>query len=99
MSPSQERSGWWDLHLRKARGESLTNTELQFYEEELARQDRESPSLQTNLETLRQLRCQMLATANVNSELRNRLSDLEKEIRLLEQSLSLETRQVLGVGE
>jgi hypothetical protein len=99
MSPSRESSDWWNLHLRKARGETLSDSEQHFYDAELARQDHDAPPLKSDLETLKKLRHQVLATGNVNSELRKRLSDLEEDIRHIEQSLSRETRQVLGVGE
>ena len=70
MNNARESTGWWDLHLRKARGETLSENEQQFYEAELARQDREAPPLKSDLETLKQLREQVLALASVNGELR-----------------------------
>ena len=33
---------WWDWHLRKARGETLSEQEQQLYDAEVARQDREA---------------------------------------------------------
>jgi len=99
MSDAIESSGWWDLHLRKARGETLSETEQQLYDAELARQDREAPPLENDLEGLKQLRQQVLALGRDNADLRKRLSELDSEIHLIEQSLSEQTRQLLGVGE
>lgn len=35
---------WWDLHLRNARGESLSDAERLRYDAELMRQDRNDPT-------------------------------------------------------
>jgi hypothetical protein len=45
------------------------------------------------------LRDQTLALARDNAVLRDRVTELEKKIRKVEQSLSRETRQVLGIGD
>jgi hypothetical protein len=99
MSDAIESSVWWDLHLRKARGATLSEAEQQFYDAELARQDREAPPLKSGLEALKQLRQQVLALGRDNAEPRTRLGELDREIDLIEQSLSEQTRQLLGVGE
>jgi hypothetical protein len=64
---------------------------------ELARQDREASPLLCDLDTLRQLRSQALNLAQANSDLRRRLVELDGEIRIVEKSLSQETREELGV--
>ncbi len=94
-----ERSPWWELHLRIARGETLSEQEQQLYDAEVARQDREAPPLKTDLESLRTMREQVLALGRDNVELRSRVDELEREIRRVEHALSAETRQALGVGE
>ncbi len=99
MSDPIDLDVWWRLHLRKARGETLSDQEQQLYDEELARQESTAPPLQSDLEGLKQLRQRVLALASDNADLRSRLSELDKEIHRLEQSLSQATRQVLGVGE
>lgn len=90
-------SSWWELHLRKCRGESLTAAEQEQYESELAVQDQ--PVAVHNLEHLKQLRLQVATAENENDQLRNRIVDLEKEIQSVEQALSQRTRKLIGVPE
>ena len=52
MSAPIGAQNWWELHLRKARGEALTEQELQQYEAQVARQDREVPPLTVDLDEL-----------------------------------------------
>lgn len=99
MNESLEQRTWWDLHLRKARGESLSESEQRIYYDEMARQDQQVPPLKTDLETLRKLRERVVILAQDNSQLRTRLSDVEQEIGLVEDALSQETQKVLGVGK
>lgn len=91
-------SAWWELHLRKARGELLSEAELQRYEAELALHDRESLA-RHDLETMKKTRNAAAALALENAHLHARADRLQEEIRSLEQALSLETRKLLGVGE
>jgi hypothetical protein len=81
MDPTTNPPAWWELHLRKARGEALSEEEQCFYESEMARQDREAPALRTDLESLKQMRDQVVALARTNAELRTRVDELDQEIR------------------
>ena len=40
---------WWELHLRKARGETLSDGEQRAYQDELARHEEQSPPLLIDL--------------------------------------------------
>jgi hypothetical protein len=99
MSASSGPRSWWELHLRKARGEALTEQELREYDQEMARQDREAPPLTGDLGELRNLREKVLALAQGNATLRNRIGELENEIKAVEQSLGRQAREALGVAE
>ena len=92
-------ANWWELHLRKARGESLNEEEQLRYDAELARQEREATPLQTDLLSLKALRTEVFALQSTNEQLHSRLAELKKEIHSIEQSLSQQIRQALGVGE
>jgi hypothetical protein len=98
MSQPVNQPTWWELHLRKARGEPLSQQDQQQYDAEIARQDQEAPPLKSDLETLKKMREEVLALARDNTSLRSRLAALDKEIQLIENSLSRETRKALGVG-
>ena len=80
MNESLEQRTWWDLHLRKARGESLSESEQRVYDDEMARHDQKVAPLKTDLEALRKLRERVVLLAQDNSQLRIRLSDVEHEI-------------------
>ena len=56
MNQPIDQHSWWELHLRKARGETLTQREQQLYDAETARQDQEAQPLKSDLETLKSLR-------------------------------------------
>ena len=90
---------WWDLHLRKARGELLTEDEQRSYDAELVRQERQAPPLIVDLSSLKQLRTEVSALSKTNEQLHVRLAEVEKEIHTIAQSLSQQTREALGVGE
>jgi hypothetical protein len=98
MNTQPEQPSWWDLHLRKARGEALSESEQALYEAEMARQDRQAP-VPGNLEALKTLRATVTALATENADLRDRLTRLEAEVRAVEQALSRQTREYLGVRE
>jgi hypothetical protein len=99
MNESLELHTWWDLHLRKARGELLSEKEQRVYDDEMARQDQQFPPLKVDLEALKKLRERVVFLAQENSQVRSRLTDVEREIRLVEEALSQEARSVLGVGK
>ena len=69
------------------------------YDAEMARQDQEAPPLHLDLAALKRMREQLLALASANAELRTRVTELDQEIHRIEQSLSPEMREALGVGE
>jgi chromosome segregation ATPase len=94
---TQPAPSWWQLHLRKARGESLSQAELQAYEAELARQDKEAPRLNTDVATLIDLRTQISHLAQLNGDYRSRLAELEAEVQHLEQALAQPAREALGL--
>jgi hypothetical protein len=90
---------WWELHLRQARGESLSEEEQRFYDAEIARQDREASPLKSDLGSLKKLRAQVCNLPRTNAQLRARLVELETQMQNVEQSLSQETREALGAME
>lgn len=98
MDSQAGQPAWWDVHLRKARGERLSESEQAIYEAEIARQDQEAP-LRANLEALKALRTSVTALAQENAELRERLTRLEAEVHAVEQALNQQTREFLGVRE
>jgi hypothetical protein len=98
MIPESVSPTWWELHLRTARGESLSDAERQIYEAELARHDQEAPPL-GDLDTLRQLRTAVAELTQENTQLRGRRVQLETEIQAVERALSRQTRDLLGVSE
>ncbi|MBL8799975.1 MAG: hypothetical protein JNM56_39195 [Planctomycetia bacterium] len=75
MSHDAERPGWWELHLRHARGEPLSEEEQQQYAAEMARQDHEAAPL-GNLDTLKKLRNELDDLLEENTQLRSRLEQL-----------------------
>jgi hypothetical protein len=68
-------AAWWELHLRKARGETLSEQEERLYAAEAARQDQDAPPLQGDLQG-------QAALCQEKDALRARVSELEKEIQL-----------------
>jgi hypothetical protein len=96
MTHEPESASWWELHLRKARGEALSKAEQQVYDAELARQDQAAP---LPLASLKKLREQAGVLETENAALRQRLHELEREIRAVERALSRQTREALGVPE
>jgi len=93
-----DQTEWWELHLRKARGEQLSAAEQERYNAEIARQDQEAPA-QNHIEALKEMRATAAALALENAQLRLRIERLEEDIRTVEQALSRETRELLGIGE
>jgi hypothetical protein len=99
MNEALSSQAWWPLHLRKVRGEALTDEERRVYEAELARLDGAAPSLGGGIGALRKLRGELVMLARTNQDLRSRINELDCEIRVIEKSLSDETREALGVKE
>ncbi len=98
MNQQASQPTWWDLHLRKARGEALSENEQALYEAEIARHDQEMP-LRGGLEALKTLRATVVSLAQENAALRERVAQLEAEVRAVEQTLNQQTREFLGVQE
>jgi len=96
MSQTLRPQEWWDLHIRKARGEALNAGELRFYEEESARQDRDAPPLHLNLQEIRQVRESLADLSRTNSTLRVRLDVLQNQVDQIEQAMSQEIRETIG---
>jgi hypothetical protein len=99
VEQANDKPAWWALHLRAARGETLSAEERRLYDEEMARQDNDAPPFHRDLAALKGLRAQAVRLAADNAELRVRLARLEAEQERLERALSPETRQLLGVGD
>ncbi len=94
---ASEYAAWWQLHLRLARGESLSAEEQNRYDtirDDLDRYDKlqllaDAKHAKTDL---RQLEAE-------RDELDRRRQQLDSRIAALEGRLSGQTRQLLGVGE
>ncbi|MBI1831541.1 MAG: hypothetical protein HYR84_08840 [Planctomycetes bacterium] len=99
MAQPMDYSTWWQLHLRTARGESLSAREQREYDSEMARQDRDAAPLVCDLETLKKLRSEASALGKANGALRQRLVTLEEETRQVERALGQKTRAALGVQD
>jgi hypothetical protein len=97
MIESSNFVSWWELHLRKARGESLSGEEQNRYDAEIAKQDREAAPLTNDLESLRRMRCESEELASANARLVDRIADLTRQARAVERGLSEATRSALGV--
>lgn len=89
---------WWNLHLRKARCETLSAAEQQQYESGLTELDAEEPAIAA-LASLKDMRKRVAELSNDNTRLRTRLAALENEMAVLERSLSKQSRELLGVPE
>jgi len=71
MNPSIDHHAWWELHLRKARGEALSEQEEQWYTAEVARQRLTRRAQVYDLEDLKKMREQSLALREENEALRH----------------------------
>ena len=98
MNEANNQPTWSILHLRKARGESLSEVEQARYDSEMTRQDAEALPLRTDLPALKAMRMQVAALSESNAAMRDRITDLARQIRDAEQALSEQTRMALGVG-
>lgn len=86
---------WWELHVRVARGESLTAEESAVYQS--GRQDLESGEESQLLLEAKHARDDLKALESERSELERRRQELDAEIRLLESRMGQETSRLLGV--
>ena len=83
MSQVNDPRAWWDLHLRKARGETLSEQEQQLYDADVARQDREALPLRGDLESLKEMRAQVRSLTRSNTNLQSRLTELDQCVEQL----------------
>jgi hypothetical protein len=81
MSENPQSPSWWQLHLRKARGEILSDAEEQEHAAEMARHDA-ADTLSVDLTELLTLRKSMTDLAQENDRLRQRVRELGKMLRL-----------------
>ena len=88
---------WWQLHLRVARGDSLSPDEQSSYYAGHRELEREERLLET--EQARQTREHLAALEAEHADLERRRQQLDAEIRRLESQLEDHTRQYLGVGD
>ncbi len=86
---------WSALHLRKARGESLTDEERAVYEAGL-RELEAGESYPRDLEELRRLRAELTRLKVENAELEARSAALDRQIAALEANLDPRVRELLG---
>ncbi len=85
---------WWPLHLRVARGESLTPEEKSFYD--ATRQDFDSDEQLQPLRTTQLAKAELQTLEIERSQLEQRRRQLDTQIAALENRLSQSTRQLLG---
>jgi len=92
-----EYSYWWQLHVRAARGESLSAEEQAVYDAgrgELERSERLQPlwDAKQSREELRKLEAE-------RTRLEQQRRELDAEIAALESNLAPQARELLGVEE
>lgn len=86
---------WWDLHVRVARGESLTAEESEVYRS--GQQDLESGEESELLLSAKLARDDLTALESERSQLERRRQELDAEIQTLESRMGQQTRRLLGV--
>jgi chromosome segregation ATPase len=96
MDPSVPTPEWWSLHLRKARGESLSEEEQAAYEAGL-RILEQGESYPGAVAELRRLRAEVTRLEAECAELEAQRGALDEQIAALEARLSLGARRLLGV--
>lgn len=88
---------WWQLHLRVARGDSLSPDEQSSYHAGRRELEREEQLLQTTEAS--ESRRHLAALEAEHADLERRRQQLDAEIARLESQLRDPTRQYLGVGD
>ncbi len=88
---------WWQLHLRLARGETLSSDESAAYKVGLADLEREEQLTATV--DARELRQLLTKLQKEHSVLENQRQELDAVIAALESRLSGSVRQFLGVED
>ena len=85
MKPEPAPAGWWELHLRHARGEQLSEAERQLYEKEVARQDRAAmPSGDDG--SLRRLHDSLVILIDETVRLRTRLERIQTDAYFIDEA-------------
>ena len=88
---------WWQLHLRVARGDSLSPDEQSSYHAGRRKLELEERVFET--EQARQAREHLTALEAERTDLERRRQQLDAEIDRWESQLKEPTRQYLGVGD
>jgi hypothetical protein len=89
---------WWALHIRSARGESLTDDERALYHKGL-RELHGQEALFEDLDSMRKAREAVMALDSRCDQLHARRKQLKERIAHLEASLSPEVRRSLGIED
>jgi hypothetical protein len=97
LMDEDEYKAWWNLHIRVARGETLTQAEQQVYEAGVQSLDREE-RISGDLTRLKALRARVSELEAENGRLREQRRLLDEQIAAIESHLSAETQQELGIG-
>jgi chromosome segregation ATPase len=95
-NPSAPDPAWWSLHLRKARGETLTDEERAAYAAGL-RPIEEAETFPGAVEELRRLRSEVTRLEAECADLEARRDTLDEQIAALEARLTPGARRLLGV--
>ncbi len=85
MMETIEYEQWWQLHLRMAKGETLSEEKLSLYNNGLAEQHLAEEDINEDLvKRLQQLRGQLNKLAEGNSSLHRQQEQLDQKIAVLE---------------
>jgi predicted RNase H-like nuclease (RuvC/YqgF family) len=87
---------WWNLHIRIARGETLTSGQQKEYEAGLSEMHAQE-DVSGDIGRLRKKRSEVLSLEAEHESLQQRSSSLETEIAALESAMNANTRELLGV--
>jgi hypothetical protein len=97
----EEYRVWWAMHIRMAKGETLTAVELGDYNAGLRLLDAEDARTMRQgggLNSLRDMRQRVLAAHAEHQRLANQYETMRSEMARLESLLDDQTRLALGVG-
>jgi len=89
---------WWALHVRHARGESLSQEELLNYEQGRD-QIYSEEDLSTDMEELRRLRSHIQEMETEHAGLMEQYQRLKAKAELLEAKLNTPQRQYIGASQ
>ncbi len=89
---------WWALHLRVAKGESLSAQETTAYESGLIHLEGQAVGADETLTYLRSLRSAINRAAALHKDLVARSAALDSKIVALESAYQQQTGQVLDLG-